>query len=153
MSPTIRPKPSCWATASASCARASSCKWPPPPRSTIALLPTCSSLLNGRVTARQRKFGLIEAVPGQTLSAWLPARVKTGEADTIPVRPENVRLGVNGTSENTFGARVTDTRFRGTQTVYALELLGGRIDASEIGTLVRYRSAATSAFSCHPTSA
>jgi iron(III) transport system ATP-binding protein len=48
------------------------------------------------------------------------------------------RLGANGASENTFSARVTDTRYQGTQTVYELELLGGRIDALELGTLVRY---------------
>jgi iron(III) transport system ATP-binding protein len=104
----------------------------------VASFTGASNLLNGRVTARHQEFGLIEAVPGQTLSAWLPASVKAGEAVIIAVRPENVRLGANGASENTFSARVTDTRYQGTQTVYELELLGGRIDALELGTLVRY---------------
>ena len=49
-----------------------------------------------------------------------------------------MRLGVNGAAENNFTARVTDTRYQGTQTVYELELLGGKIDALELGTLVRH---------------
>jgi iron(III) transport system ATP-binding protein len=104
----------------------------------VASFTGASNLLNGRVMTRQQEFGLIEAVPGQTLSAWLPSEVKAGEPVTIAVRPENVRLGVNGASENAFTARVIDTRYQGTQTVYELELLGGRIDALELGTLVRY---------------
>jgi iron(III) transport system ATP-binding protein len=51
---------------------------------------------------------------------------------------EPVTIAVNGASENAFTARVTDTRYQGTQTAYELELLGGRIVALELGTLVRH---------------
>jgi len=104
----------------------------------VASFTGASNLLNGRVVQREQEFGVIEAPSGQKLSAWLPAGVKAGESVKIAVRPENVRLGVNGAAENNFTARVTETRYQGTQTVYELELLGGRIDALELGTLVRY---------------
>jgi iron(III) transport system ATP-binding protein len=104
----------------------------------VASFTGASNLLNGRVMQREQEFGVIEAPSGQKLSAWLPAGVKAGESVKIAVRPENVRLGVNGAAENNFTARVTETRYQGTQTVYELELLGGRIDALELGTLVRY---------------
>jgi len=43
------------------------------------------------------------------------------------VRPENVRLGANGSTEpNRFTARVAGRRYQGTQTVYELAVLGGR---------------------------
>ena len=55
------------------------------------------------------------------------------------MRPENVRLGVNGASEpNRFTARVSGQRYQGTQTVYELAVLGGRLEALELGTNMRY---------------
>jgi iron(III) transport system ATP-binding protein len=104
----------------------------------VANFTGASNLLNGRVMQRAQEFAVIEADSGQKLSAWLPAGVAAGEPVKIAVRPENVRLGVSGAAENSFTARVMDTRYQGTQTVYELELLGGRIDALELGTLVRY---------------
>ena len=62
-----------------------------------------------------------------------------GEAVKIAVRPENIRLGVNGAAEpNTFTAQVAGQRYQGTQTVYELDMLGGRLEALELGTSVRY---------------
>jgi iron(III) transport system ATP-binding protein len=104
----------------------------------VASFTGASNLLSGHVMQREQEFGVIEAASGQKLSAWLPAGVKAGEPVKIAVRPENVRLGVNGAAENSFIGRVRDTRYQGTQTVYELDLLGGRIDALELGTLVRY---------------
>ena len=105
----------------------------------VASFTGASNLLEGRVLQREAEFGTIEAKSGHQLSAWLPANVKAGDAVKIAVRPENVRLGANGAAEpNTFTARVADTRYQGTQTVYELELLGGRVDALELGTRVRY---------------
>ena len=52
-----------------------------------------------------------------------------------------MRLGSSnggGGETNAFNARVADARYQGTQTVYELEMLGGRIDALELGTQVRY---------------
>jgi iron(III) transport system ATP-binding protein len=105
----------------------------------VANFTGASNLLDGRVLERAEEFGTVEAGSGQKLAAWLPASVKAGEPVKIAVRPENVRLGVNGAAApNTFTARVTDTRYQGTQTVYELDVLGGRIDALELGTQVRY---------------
>jgi iron(III) transport system ATP-binding protein len=57
----------------------------------------------------------------------------------IAVRPENVRLGANGAGEpNRFSARVSGLRYQGTQTIYELAMLGGRLEALELGTSVRY---------------
>ena len=69
----------------------------------------------------------------------LPAGVKAGEAVKVAVRPENVRLGVNGAAAtNRFTARIAGQRYQGTQTVYELAVLGTRLEAFELGTSVRY---------------
>jgi iron(III) transport system ATP-binding protein len=104
----------------------------------VASFTGASNLLNGRVIQRDQEFGVIEAASGQKLSAWMAAGINAGDPVKIAVRPENVRLGVNGVDKNHFTARVADTRYQGTQTVYELEVLGSRIDAVELGTLVRY---------------
>jgi hypothetical protein len=60
-----------------------------------------------------------------------------GEAVTIAVRPENVRIGADGASEpNRLTARVAARRYQGTQTIYELAALGGRLEAVELGTRV-----------------
>jgi len=65
--------------------------------------------------------------------------VRAGEAVKVAVRPENVRLGVNGVAEpNRFTARVDAQHYQGVQTVYQLAVLGGRIEALELGTSARY---------------
>jgi iron(III) transport system ATP-binding protein len=104
----------------------------------VASFTGASNLLDGRVKERGEEFGIVEAASGHRLSAWLPPGVQAGEPVRLAVRPENVRLGANGAGENSFTARVTDARYQGTQTVYELDLLGGRIDALELGTFVRY---------------
>jgi ABC-type Fe3+/spermidine/putrescine transport system ATPase subunit len=91
------------------------------------------------VLERNGEFGQVVANSGEQLSAWLPSSVKAGEPVKIAVRPENIRLGANGSGEpNAFTARVAGTRYQGTQTVYELDVLGGHIDALELGTQVRY---------------
>jgi iron(III) transport system ATP-binding protein len=81
----------------------------------------------------------VETNGGSRLTACLPANVSAGEAVKIALRPENIRLGANGAAEpNTFTAQVAGTRYQGTQTVYELDMLGGRLDALELGTIVRY---------------
>ena len=105
----------------------------------VANFTGASNLLQGRVLDRNGEFGTVEAGGGHRLTAWLPAGVKAGEPVKIAVRPENVRLGANGAAEpNQFTARVAGQRYQGTQTVYELAMLGGRIDAIELGTSVHY---------------
>jgi ABC-type Fe3+/spermidine/putrescine transport system ATPase subunit len=108
----------------------------------VASFTGASNLLAGRVLARNGEFGTVEAGSGEQLTAWLPAGVGAGAAVKIAVRPENVRLGGaggNGGAEpNRFTARVAGQRYQGTQTVYELAVLGGRLEALELGTNVRY---------------
>jgi iron(III) transport system ATP-binding protein len=105
----------------------------------VASFTGASNLLNGRVLARNGEFGQVEAADGRQLSAWLPSSVKAGEQVKIAVRPENIRLGGNGVAgPNAFTGRVAATRYQGTQTVYEVDVLGGRVDALELGTQVRY---------------
>ena len=48
-------------------------------------------------------------------------------------------MGGNGAAEpNRFTARVAAQRYQGTQTVYELAVLGGRLEALELGTRVSY---------------
>ena len=58
---------------------------------------------------RSGEFGTIEAGAGHRLGAWLPAGVKTGDAVKIAVRPENVRLGINGASSPTASPHASPT--------------------------------------------
>jgi iron(III) transport system ATP-binding protein len=105
----------------------------------VANFTGASNLLPGNVIERTGEFGKIQAASGQQLTAWLPANVKAGEAVNISVRPENIQLGANGSGQpNTFKARVDAQRYQGTQTIYELSVLGGRIEALELGTNVRY---------------
>jgi iron(III) transport system ATP-binding protein len=105
----------------------------------VANFTGASNLLSGKVMERSGEFGTVEAGDGHRLTAWLPAAVRAGESVKIAVRPENVRLGIDGPVEpNRFTARVAAQRYQGTQTVYELAVLGGRLDALELGTTVRY---------------
>jgi iron(III) transport system ATP-binding protein len=106
----------------------------------VANFTGASNLLTGRVLARSGEFGTVEATSGQMLTTWLPANVREGESVKIVIRPENVQLGANGASEpNRFTARVSAQHYQGVQTVYQLSVLGGRLDALELGTKARYQ--------------
>jgi iron(III) transport system ATP-binding protein len=105
----------------------------------VANFTGASNLLAGRVLERTGEFGTVEAGGGQRLTAWLPADVHAGQSVNVAVRPENIRLGTNGSGEpNTFTARVAAQRYQGTQTIYELTMLGGKLDALELGTAARF---------------
>ncbi|HEY1362699.1 MAG TPA: ABC transporter ATP-binding protein [Xanthobacteraceae bacterium] len=105
----------------------------------VARFTGASSLLAGRVCERNGEFGAVEMPSGERLLAWLAAGVQAGQAVSVVVRPENVRLGVDGRAEpNRFGARIAAQRYQGTQTVYELAMLGGRLEALELGTSASY---------------
>jgi iron(III) transport system ATP-binding protein len=104
----------------------------------VASFTGASNLLAARVLERNGEFGTVEA-GGHRLTALMPASVKIGAAVEIAVRPENVRVGVNGAAEpNRFTARVAGQRYQGTQTIYELAVLGSRLEALELGTNVRH---------------
>jgi ABC-type Fe3+/spermidine/putrescine transport system ATPase subunit len=105
----------------------------------VAKFTGASNLLAGRVVARNGEFGIVDA-GGQRLTALMPAAIATGEGVKIAVRPENVRLGNDAAadSDNRFSARVASRRYQGTQTIYELAALGGRLEALELGTHARH---------------
>jgi iron(III) transport system ATP-binding protein len=104
----------------------------------VANFTGASDLLAGRVVDRSGEFGTVEVSSGDRLSVWLPHGVGSGEDVRLAVRPENVRLGPfdNG-EQNRFSARVLAQHYHGAQTVYELGVLGGRIEAVELGTALR----------------
>jgi iron(III) transport system ATP-binding protein len=104
----------------------------------VANFTGASCVIPGRVVDRQGEFGAVEAKTRQRLTAWLAPGVAPGETVSIAVRPENVRLGANGVGPNRFTARVLAQRYQGVQTVYDLAVLGGQIEALELGTSARY---------------
>src|SRR5438128_4193121 len=104
----------------------------------VATFTGASNLLEGRVLARDGEFGTVEATSGHRLVAWLPPRVAAGAAVKIAVRPENVRIGADAGGPNLFPARVVMQRYEGTQTVYGLAALGGRLAAHELGSTARH---------------
>ena len=105
----------------------------------VASFTGASNLLAGRLLERNGEFGTVDA-GGHRLTALMPAQVKTGEAVKVAVRPENVRLGANGSADtvNRFIARVAAQRYQGTQTIYELAVLGGKLEALELGTQMRH---------------
>jgi iron(III) transport system ATP-binding protein len=104
----------------------------------VANFTGASNLLPGRVIGREGEFGLVEAASGERLSVWLPAGLGPGSPVKVAVRPENIRLGPALDGEpNRFRARVAAQHYQGLQTVYNLVVLGGRLEAIELGTNVR----------------
>jgi iron(III) transport system ATP-binding protein len=105
----------------------------------VAKFTGASNLVAGRVLACNGEFGIVDA-GGQRLTALMPATVEAGEGVRIAVRPENVRIGndVATGAENRFTARVAALRYQGTQTIYELAALGGRLEALELGTRARH---------------
>jgi iron(III) transport system ATP-binding protein len=105
----------------------------------VANFTGASIALPGRLVDRNGEFGTVETRSGSRLTAWLPPGVAAGGDVNVALRPENIRLGVQGADgPNHFTARVTGQRYQGTQTVYELSALGGHLEALELGTAARY---------------
>jgi ABC-type Fe3+/spermidine/putrescine transport system ATPase subunit len=101
----------------------------------VANFTGASHLLAGRVIERNGEFGTVEVSSGDRLSVWLPAGVGSGQAVRLAIRPENVRFGAFANGEpNRFTARVLAQHYQGAQTIYELAVLGGRIEAMQLGT-------------------
>jgi iron(III) transport system ATP-binding protein len=105
----------------------------------VARFTGASNLLAGRLIERNGEFGTVDAA-GHRIATLMPAGINPGEAVKIAVRPENVRLGERSAGEqnNCFTARVAGRRYQGTQTIYELAVLGGRLEALELGTSARH---------------
>jgi len=97
-----------------------------------------SNLIKGEISAP----GAVKLVTGEVLRITQPPRGKTGDAVLVAVRPENILLRANGeaAAANSFPARVIEGHFHGTQTTYAIETLGHRLEAIELGTVPRFNA-------------
>ena len=76
---------------------------------------------------------------GDRLSVWLPPSVRSGEnvPDRCAARERSPRPHFLTASRTGSRARVLAQHYHGSQTVYELAVLGGRIDAVELGTSTR----------------
>ena len=95
-----------------------------------------SNLIKGEIGAA----GTVKLSGGEMLRITAP-RGKPGDAVVVAVRPENIVLRANGDAAdavNSFPARVIEGHFHGTQTTYAIETLGHRLEAIELGTVPRF---------------
>jgi iron(III) transport system ATP-binding protein len=95
-----------------------------------------SNLIKGKMESP----GTVRTTGGDVLRV---AHVKSspGDAVLVAVRPENIMMRANGDASdavNSFPARVIEGHFHGTQTTYAIETLGHRLEAIELGTVPRF---------------
>ena len=96
-----------------------------------------SNLIKGKIAPAP---GGVRLATGEVLRITAAARGKPGDAVVVAVRPENILLRPNGDASdaNSFPARVIEGHFHGTQTTYAIETLGHRLEAIELGTVPRF---------------
>jgi iron(III) transport system ATP-binding protein len=94
-----------------------------------------SNRIEGRLTSQAAGIGAIEAGTGQVLHAKMLSVVAPGATVSVMIRPENVVLGAG---PDAIMGRVLTAHYQGVQTVYALDVLGTRIEAVEMGTAPRY---------------
>src|SRR5436190_6538014 len=102
----------------------------------VANFTGASNLLKGELASGSVKFP-----SGETLRIGQAIAGNAGDQVLVAVRPENITLRANGDAAervNSFSARVIEGHFHGTQTTYAVETLGHRIEAIELGTVRRF---------------
>jgi iron(III) transport system ATP-binding protein len=96
-----------------------------------------SNLIKGELAGS----GTVKVASGEVLRIGAPTPGQAGDAVVVAVRPENIALRQNGDATdavNSFPARVVEGHFHGTQTTYAIETLGHRLEAIELGTVPRF---------------
>jgi iron(III) transport system ATP-binding protein len=97
-----------------------------------------SNVIKGEIASAP---GSVKVAGGEMLRIAQPMPGKAGDAVVVAVRPENIALRANGDAAdavNNFPARVVEGHFHGTQTTYAIETLGHRLEAIELGTVPRF---------------
>jgi iron(III) transport system ATP-binding protein len=99
-----------------------------------------SNLIKGEIAAAP---GTVKTASGEAIAISAPIKGKSGDAVVVAVRPENIALRANGdaaSAVNSFPGRVIEGHFHGTQTTYAVETLGHRLEAIELGTVPRFNA-------------
>ena len=93
--------------------------------------------LAGVLMAQSGGFGLVDLGDGKRIEAALLHPLGLGEKVRIALRPESITIGKSN-GANSFGARVMDRRYQGTQTTYDIDLFGRRLEVLELGTATRH---------------
>jgi iron(III) transport system ATP-binding protein len=94
--------------------------------------------LAGTLAARNGQFGVVDLGDGRRADVALLHPLAVNEKVRIALRPENVAIGSHD-GANVFPARVLDRRYQGTQTVYAIDLFGRKLEVLELGTAARHQ--------------
>jgi iron(III) transport system ATP-binding protein len=94
--------------------------------------------LAGTLVSRNGEFGVVDFGDGRQGEAALLHALNPGDKVRVALRPENIGIGQRN-GANTFAARVLDRRYQGTQTVYAIDLFGKKLEALELGTAARHQ--------------
>jgi len=103
----------------------------------VANFTGASNEIEGKIVECSGNEGMVETTSGARLRATLSAKLPAGSPVKIALRPEAVRLGETAAT-NGFTGKIVDCRYHGTQTIYDLALLGGRIEALELSTEIRF---------------
>ena len=94
--------------------------------------------LTGTLVERNGSFGVVDFGGGHRAEAALLQALEVSDKVRVALRPENIGIGQQQ-GGNIFSARVLDRRYQGTQTVYAIDLFGRRLEALELGTAARHQ--------------
>ncbi|TDR88088.1 ABC transporter ATP-binding protein [Enterovirga rhinocerotis] len=101
-----------------------------------------TNMLQGRVRSRSGGTASIELSGGAgPILATLGKDVADGEAVSVGIRPENIRLldtPPSSLEPDQHRARVVERRFHGGQSVYRVAVLGTELDVVELGTMPRF---------------
>src|SRR6201995_2902478 len=93
--------------------------------------------LAGTLVSRNGEFGVVDFGDGRKGEPSLLHALSPTDKVRVALPAENINIGrQDGT--NTFAARVLDRSYQGTQTVYAIDLFGRKLEALELGTAARH---------------
>ena len=94
--------------------------------------------LAGTLVSRNGEFGVVDFGDGRTGEAGAAACAAAGRQGSCGAAAGKYRHRP-AAGDNIFAARVLDRRYQGTQTVYAIDLFGRRLEALELGTAARHQ--------------
>jgi iron(III) transport system ATP-binding protein len=95
--------------------------------------------LVGTLVECNGSFGTVDIGDEARLEVALMHPLGVGERTRIALRPENISIGGRA-GVNALRARILDRRYQGTQTVYAIDLCGRRMEVLELGTAARHEA-------------
>jgi iron(III) transport system ATP-binding protein len=101
-----------------------------------------TNTLRGRLRSRSGALGAVDLGDGgDRIVAQLGSAIRDGDAVTVAIRPENIKLSGPRTGDfgpNEHAAIIVDRRFHGGQSLYRVVALGAELDVVELGTIPRF---------------